>query len=534
MKRYELLPAAAALVALVMSASACDQGLSGLNENPNAPTDVGAEYLLPQALQSTVEYANYNTWFTLEFTGLFAQHWAKIQYTDEDRYELRPNIIDGFWNNFYSIPLKDWELIIEKGQATGLANHEAIARIGKVYTFHLMTDIWGDIPFSEALKADDPGSPITAPAYDSQQSIYTAMLAELATAVGMLDASARSFGSEDLIYGGRVAQWRRFANSLRLRLAMRISDVSPAVAQPIVEALATQQLITSNADNFTLAYLGASPNQNPLHENAATALGGSGSRDDHAVSNSLVNMLGALNDPRLAVYAEPAELASLTADFAWCGGAGEPPCHVVYNGQVFRGMRNGVISENVPTPFTLWSRLGSHFRARPETPQPLLTAAEVNFLLAEAAENGWSVGGTAQAYYEAGVRAAFNLWDGADGVDLGTAVQSAYLLQPGVAYGTTPVDGAGNNFELIAEQKWFALYTISGEAFTEYRRTGYPDELLPSFDAAIITTIPGRIPYATIEQSLNAASLDAAITAQAGMGVDGTYAGRVWWDPTAP
>lgn len=533
MKLFKLHLAAAALVTLVVSVSACDQGLTGLNDNPNAPTDVGAAYLLPQALQSTVEYADYNTWFTLEFTGLFAQHWAKIQYTDEDRYELRPNIIDGFWNNFYSGPLRDWQLIIEKGQATGLANHEAIGRIGKVYATHFMTDIWGDIPFSEALQAD-ADQPITAPVYDSQESIYTALLAELATAVAMLDANARSFGDEDLIYGGDVDQWRRFANSLRLRLAMRISDVSPAVAQPIVEALATQPLITSNADNFTFQYLSASPNQNPLHENAAPALGGSGSRDDHAMSNSLINVLGALNDPRIAVYAEPAAKDSLTADFAWCGGGGEPPCHVVYNGQVFRGMRNGVLSENVPTPFTLWSRLGSHFRANPETAQPLLTAAEVNFLLAEAAEKGWSVGGTAQAYYEAGVRAAFNLWDGADGVDLGTAVQDAYLVQPGVAFGTTPVDGAGNNFELIAEQKWLALYTISPEAYAEYRRTGYPDELLPSMNATIITTIPGRIPYATIEQSLNAANLSTAISSQSGLGVDGTYAGRVWWDPTAP
>jgi len=103
-----------------------------------------------------------------------------------------------------------------------------------------------------------------------------------------------------------------------------------------------------------------------------------------------------------------------------------------------------------------------------------------------------------------------------------------------VAYGTTPVDGAGSNFELIAEQKWLALYTISPEAYAEYRRTGYPDELLPSMNATIITTIPGRIPYADIEQSLNSANLAAAISAQSSMGVDGTYAGRVWWDPTAP
>lgn len=528
MKRNKL-QLAAVVATLALSAGACDDGLAELNENPNAPTDVPAQFLLPQAIQSTVEYAGYNTWFTLEFTGLFAQHWAKIQYTDEDRYELRPNVIDGFWNTFYPGPMKDWQTIIEKGQETGIVNHEAIGRIGKVYVAHLITDIWGDVPYLQALRADDPEAPTTSPAYDAQQDIYDAMLTELDVAAGLLDPTRRTFGQEDLIYGGDVTQWEKFANSLRLRLAMRISDVAPGVAQPIVEALAARPLILDNADNFTLQYLDVAPNRNPLFENAAV---GSGSRDDHAVSNSLVNLLGALNDPRIAVYAEPAAVPDPTADFEWCGGVGEPPCGVTVGGQVYRGMRNGVNSGDVPEPIGLWSRPGNHFRANPDAAQPLLTAAEVHFLLAEAAENGWNVGGTAADHYEAGVRAAFDMWEGADGVDLGTSVQTAYLVQPGVAYGTTPADGAGDNYELIAEQKWLALYTTSPEAYAELRRTGYPDEIEPAMDAVVITVVPGRIPYPDIEQSLNSDNLAAAITAQSAMGVDGTYNGRVWWDAT--
>ncbi|MGH7576037.1 MAG: SusD/RagB family nutrient-binding outer membrane lipoprotein [Longimicrobiales bacterium] len=408
-----------------------------------------------------------------------------------------------------------------EGQETGLANHEAIGRIGKVYAMHLVTDLWGDVPYSEALRADDPEKPITTPVYDSQEAIYTAMLAELETAVGLLDSSAESFGSEDLIYGGDVTKWEKFANSLRLRLAMRISGVAPAVAQPIVQDLASRPLITSNADNFTLVYLSADPNRNPLFENHQT-------RNDHAVSNTLVNLLGALGDPRIEVYADPAGTPNPTADYAWCGAAGEPVCHVTFNGELYRGMRNGVNSNAVPTPFSLWSEPGTVFRDQPATPQPLLTAAEVNFLLAEAALNGW--GGVAQDYYEAGIRAGFDLWNGANGVNLGSGVQSAYLAQQGVAWGSTPVDGAGDDRELIAEQKWLALYTISPEAYAEYRRTGYPDEIQPSMDATIISTVPGRIPYPDDEQSLNKANRDAAIAAQSAQGVDGTYKGHVWWD----
>lgn len=528
---------AGVVLGAALLAGACDNGLADVNQNPNQPEDVGAQYLLPRAIVQTVEFGGQNTWFTLEFSGLFAQHWGKIQYTDEDRYLLRPNVIDAFWNGMYAGPLMDWQLIIDKGAAITAAgdanrgnNIQAIGMIGKAYLASIMTDIWGDIPYSQALQADDPDAPTTAPVYDEQSVLYATLLDELETAAGMLNTAGDVFGDADLLFGGDVEAWEKFANSLRLRLAVRMSDANEAAAQPIIEALAADMgtLITDNADNVAFQYTSAAPYRNPLHENAAGGLGGAGTRDDHAVSNTLVSIMGALNDPRLELYANPVEVDSLTFDEDWCGGAGQLPCHVVYNGEVYRGIRNGLLSADVPR-FAIISRLGSYFRANPDTPQPLITAAEVNFLLAEAALKGYAVGGTAQSFYEAGIRAAFDQWDGAGGVDLGTAAQTAYLLQPGVAWGTG--DGAGTEgmLEQIIEQKWLALYTMPWEAYAELRRTGYPDEAEPA-EAAAFDYIPGRIPYPSLEQSLNAENRAAAVARQTT--TNGQYDGTVWWDTT--
>lgn len=521
MRHYKLLTATV-LLGAALATSACDKGLADINDNPNAPTDVPAQYLLPQVERSAVDQIM-TSWFSTEFTTSFTQQTAKIQYTEEDQYRLRENVLNTtFWRPFYADDLKDWQTIIDKGVAAERVNHQAIGMIGKVYSAHFMTDIWGDIPYSQALKGDDPDDPITAPAYDTQEQVYTAMLDQLATAAGMLDPARTSFGSEDIIFGGDVTAWRKFANSLRLRLAMRMSDVAPGVAQPIVESLYSGgDLILTNADNAMFPYLSASPNQHPLHENWKT-------RDDHSTSNTMINMMGALADPRIEVYAEPAAAPDPTRTFAWCDDPGEPVCHVTYNGVVYRGMRNGVNSGAVPEPLGLWSRIGTHWREDgAATPAALLTAAEVHFLLAEAAMKGWNVG-DAQTHYETAIADAFEMYDGVEGVDLGAAVLADYMTHPGVAWGSTPVDGAGDNMELIAEQKWLSLYLNGPEAYAELRRTGYPDEAIPSMDAEL-DFIPGRIPYPDIEQSLNAANLAEAVARQSN---DGLYGGTLWWDTT--
>ncbi len=501
----------AMIAAFALGASACDDGLAELNENPNAPTDVPAQYLLPQAIQSTVEQF-YGQWFNLEFAGLFTQHWAKIQYLEEDLYELRPATIDGWWTTLYASSLKDWQTIVEKGQESDVfVNHEATGRTMKAFTGHIMTDIWGDIPWSEALQGDAE-EPITTPSYDAQADIYTALVGELDAALGLFDPAARTWGSEDLLFGGDIDGWMRFANSLKLRLAVRASDVAPAQATTwINEVLAHPAgLILDNADNASLEFLSAAPNQNPLYENWF------GGRDDHAVSSTLINMLAALNDPRLPVYAEPA-----ANDSVEMGG------HVVYEGEVYRGMTNGTPEEDVP-PINTMSRIGHHWRGPgtqgASTPAYLMTAAEVRFLLAEVAQQGLvaaPLGQTAAQHYNAGVTASLSMWDGADGVSITATDITAYLAQPGVAY-----DGS---LERIIEQKWIALYTNGPEAYAEVRRTGFPDEV-QARTAHAYDFVPGRVPYPDVEQSLNRDKWEAARAAQPDN--DGTYTGTIWWDTT--
>jgi hypothetical protein len=413
-------------------------------------------------------------------------------------------VIDNIWATSYAVTLKDWQVIIEKGQETGLVNHEATGRTMKAFAFHMVTDIWGNVPYSQALQGDSEDH-VTTPVYDSQESIYTHMVAELATAASMFNTGARGWGAEDLIYGGDMAAWARFANSLRLRLAVRMAYAAPAQARQAAEAAASHGagLITSNAQNAVLRYLDSAPNQQPLFVNART-------RDDHAPSKTLVDYMTARNDPRLPIYAEPA----------------------ASDGQ-FRGMQNSVESSAVP-PLSTISRIGAYWRggqgsvaAHPSsasTPSLLVTAAEVHFLLAEAAHRGWGVAGTAQGHYEMGVRAAMAQYDGAMGVAIPSATVDAYLATPGVAWGTAP---SGDNLELIIGQKWLALYTNGFEAYAEYRRTGYPREIQVGPDAAL-PHVPGRIPYPDSEQSLNRDNWTAAKSAQ---GNDGTYTGKVWWMP---
>lgn len=501
----------AAIATLALGGGACDDGLAELNDNPNAPADVPAQVVLPEAIQSTVELFN-GTTFNLEFAGIFSQQWAKIQYVEEDQFVLRPSRIDAWWTSLYAASLADWQLIIEKGQngVPARPNYEATGRVMKAYTGHVMTDVWGDIPWSEALQgaAEEPN---TTPAYDAQEDVYDALVAELDAAIALFDADDLTFGSADLIYQGSPTAWAKFANSLKLRLAVRVSVVDPDQAGIwISEVLASPAgLIDENSENASLVYLESPPNQNPLYENWV------GGRDDHAASKTLVDLMGSLNDPRLPIYAEPVAKDSLEM-----GG------HVIYNGEVYRGMPNGVPEDDVP-PIATISRIGEHWRshtntAAAATPFYLLTAAEVHFLLAEVAERNLAATPmTAAQYYTEGVRLALQLYDGADGVDITAADIATYLAQPGVAYGT-----GDSNMEQIIEQKWLAIYTNGPEAYAEYRRTGYPDEVTIR-SGHTLDHVPGRIPYPDVEQSLNPGNWSAATANQ---GNDGSYTGTVWWD----
>jgi hypothetical protein len=479
---YRQLARTAALGAVIGSLSACSD-LTGLNENPNAPTDVSAEFLLPQALRSGVE-TTFGAGMMMSHTGIWSGHYAQIQYPDEETGLVRPGSMDGYWDGYYSGPLKDIQDVVEKGQATGIANHEGVGLIWRSWAYHQVSDLWGDIPYTQALGGPDN----TTPVYDSQEAVYNGLLDDLAAGAALLDPDGADFGDGDILYDNDMELWRRFANSLRMRLAMRMVNADPATAQAEFVAAYNAGGFQSNADNAMLAWPG-SPYENPLYENWLT-------RDDHSVSAALVDKLIELNDPRLELYAEPA-----ASDGA------------------FRGHANGM--DDPPLTLASYSRIGDFWRANgAATPAAIMTYAEVLFLQAEAAQRGWITGSPATLYADA-IRASMNLYDAQSPSGNPTDAEiTAYLLEPGVVY--NPLTG----LEQIHTQLWIALYANANETFSHWRRTDEP-ELTPGPDLRV-SRIPIRFSYPSGEQSYNSANLAAAVQRQGG-GND--LVTPVWWMP---
>lgn len=466
----------ALLVGMVLGLGACNDTLTEANVNPNAPTDVGAEFLLPQAIRSGVE----QTWGSfpmLSHTAIWAYQAVQIQYPDEEEGIVRPGSIQGFWDGYYSGPLTDIQTVVDKGAETGRGKVEGVGRIWKAWLFHLVTDRWGDVPYSEALL----GAENTTPAYDPQQQIYQDLIQELTEGASLVGSGGLGFGSGDILYGDNMDAWRKFANSLRMRLAMRMSEVDPGGAQAAFTAAYNAGGFTSNADDANLNWPG-SPYRNPLFENWQ-------GRDDHGISALMVNTLKALNDPRLELYAEPA----------------------AEDGE-YRGLQNGDITPELSLAW--YSRIGDYWRANgAATPTPIMTYGEVLLLQAEAAARGW-IAGDAASLYEAGIRAHMTRFDYSTAPT--EAEIDAYLAQP-------QINVASPSLEDIQLQQWIGLYLNGGEAWANVRRTGVPNRE-PGPDLTL-SRIPTRFYYPTLEQSLNLASYQAAVSR---IGTDALTT-KVWW-----
>jgi hypothetical protein len=491
------------MVGLAVGATACQTDLTALNQNPNNPTSAPANPLFTNATESTIRTFN-GSFNTLSMTALWAQHIAQVQYVDEDRGHIRPTTVDALFSGQYIGPLEDLQKVIVGADSAKLANTSGPAKVMQSWIFQNMTDLWGDIPYSEAL-AGDIGGP-SKPKYDPQKDIYYGMLKTLTDATnamkGGLTVNDGGLGSADPIYKGDVTKWVKFSNSLRARMAMRISKADPAksAAELAAAFAAPGGLITSNADNAKLAYPGDGVYDNPWAANFA-------GRDDHRMSKTIMDTLIALNDPRLPIYAQPTK-ADPTK---------------------YAGLQNGLDNNTAAPFFNTTSRPGAIFypgatvygtfgtSAGKQTPNYLVTAAEVAFIQAEAAEKGiGGLPGTAASYYNAGVTLSITQWGA-------TAAQAAtYLAQPGVAYA-----GGATGLKQIGLQKWLSMFSQPNEAWSEWRRTGNPasihagPEMYPD-----VPDVPRRLVYSGAEQSVNAASLADAIARQ---GPD-LYSTRVWWD----
>lgn len=472
---------AALPAALALGAAGCDQGLTELNENPNQPEVAAAEYLFTNAVEAAVGRTT-GELLNMDLTGLFVQHYAESRFSEQDRYEISDGNSQSHWTGFYAGPLQDLTEVVAKGEAENRPNVRALGMIMRAWTFQVVTDLWGDVGYSQALRIRQPDAGNTVE-YDPQSAIYAGLQAELRDAAALLNPAQPAMGPADPVYNGNVERWRRFANSLRLRMAMRLSDRAPqAAAAEFADALG-DGVMTSNADNAVLWYLANGTNGHPIYEYENIP------RIDHAISSTMVDSLKSLNDPRLRFYAKPTSTGT-------------------YRGELPGDTRD--------QPLNSISRIGEWF-ARADAPSYIMTYAEVLFLQAEAAQRGWITGDPA-ALYQAAIRAhltQFNIANDAFN-DIPADSVNAYLAQPRVQY-------AG--LQSIALQKWIALYGNGPEAFAEWRRLDSPT-LVPGRDALNERRIPVRLPYPVSEQSLNGDNLAAAVSRQGGASLNH----RVWWD----
>lgn len=492
---------AVALVGIAV-ATACKTDLTALNENPNSPTSAPAGALFTSATRSSL--ANiYNSFNSLSMTELFAQHIAQVQYIDEDRGHIRSTTLDDLFTNLYVGPLQDYNKILLKADSASLPSTSGPSKVMQSWVFQNLTDLWGDVPYSEALKGE---AAKFTPTYDAQKDIYYGLLATLTQAstsmAGGNSTNDPGLGNADPIYKGVVTKWAQLSNSLRARLAMRMSNADPAKAQTELTAAFAAGMMLSNADNASMVWPGDGVYDNPWAANFA-------GRDDHRMSKTLIDALVSTNDPRLPIFAQPTE----------------------DNAAVYAGLQNGLDNTTASSQFSSTSRPGAIFypgatvygtfgtAAGKATPSYIMTYAEVAFIQAEAAER--SMGGLTPAqaagFYNAGVTASITQWGG-------TAAQAAaYLAQPSVAY--TP---GATGLQKIGLQKWIALFTQGNEAWSEWRRTGFPATIQPGPN--MYPDVPGgvllRLPYPPNEQSVNQPGLDAAIARQ---GLDATNT-KVWWD----
>lgn len=492
---------ALAAAVVTFGLTACNEAFEKINTNPNNPLITKTSFLLTNAQKRMMD-DTWDEWFNGRRGNQLAQYWASNQYSGESRYAFRVNITNNYWANFYARSLQDLEEIIRLNENTSGAyadfgkpnNQIAIAKTLKAWLYQNMTDSWGPLPFSQALK----GKETLLPAYDSQETIYMGLLDLLNDAINKFDDTDSGLQG-DQIYKGDIAKWKRFANSLKLRVALRMIDVKPTEASAAAAEAIAAGVMQSNSDNALFPYVNGAPNNNPLSEDFKT-------RNDFAASNIMVDELTRLNDPRIGFFYAPT--ASSVA-------AGNP----VFVGEVY-GLTE---SDAALTTDNNISQRNSQILAE-SAPGIFMDYAQVEFMLAECAERGIAGAGSAATHYSDGITASMNYWD-ANSTLTATAI-SNYLAQPEVDYAT--LIGAGETWkQVIGRQKWIALYAQGIQGWAEYRRLDFGILQPPASGALDGSGIPYRMKYPVDEQTLNGDQYAAGVSLLGGPDALDT---KLWWD----
>jgi hypothetical protein len=463
----------------------CDKvkDFGNTNLNPNATTSPIPSALLTNTIARMANDLVFDAGGVNTGSGLYAQLFSETQYTEVSRYN-KPTY--NFDNPYYVGPLEDLQNIINYNTDPGTApiaakygsnkNQIAVARILKAHYFKMLTDEIGDIPYFNALKGVG-----TVP-YDKQQDIYPDLIKELKEAVDQFDGGLPAQG--DVLFGGDISKWKKYANSLRLLLALNLQKVDPAKGKTEFNAALTHSagVISSNADNVTVAFPGGNyPNTFYNYYNITQ-------RKDYAVSKTVTDRLTTTSDPRLSAYA------------------------VNSTGFPYGLTRDNAVAYANANPS--WSFILSAANRQDFSPIVVIGAANIDLARAEAAQLGWTSENVA-TLYATGIMHSFQQWGVYD-----PTTYANYMANGSIAL--TP----GTEMQKIATQEWITWYPNGLEAFNVYRRTGFP-ALVP---APGLTTIPRRMPYGANDYSYNPANVADAASRYVVNGISDSQYGRIWWD----
>ncbi len=461
-------------------------------ELPDNIDPKNAKTVSPNALFTQAEYALFQQVAELDYnlncSRFLAQYLSEVTYTNETRYNFSDRQVpDNFSGILYRdalFNLKDCGQQIAAKAITpsfteGIQKNQlTIINLLEIYAYHVLVDQFGDTPYSEALM----GAENSRPAYDDALTIYQDLITRLNTVITDLDDTFSGFGDADILYNDDIVLWKKFAASLKLRIALRMADVPSMNSSALVSQALSAGVFTDQSESAIFHFYGIAPYVNPYYQ--AFVLN---ARKDFCPTNTIIDMMNTLNDPRRAIW------------------------FTEYPAGTYTGLPYG---KSGSSSYSKFSHIADNIRIDPEYPAVVMDYVEVEFLLAEAAAR--NLGGVtgAATHYNNAILASMAYWGVSD------ADAATYLARPDVAYATA----TGTYKQKIGTQKWLGLFDRGVEGWAEWRRLDFPILTVPP--GLTYADIPVRMPYPFNENKMNKVNYEAASAAIGGDEVST----KLFWD----
>lgn len=463
--------------------SSCTKNFEDFNTDKKRPTEVPGNFLFANA---QVAYANQYSSSNVNLNNwkLWAEYWTETTYTDESNYDVvTRNIGNSLFRAYYVDMLNDLnqaKIVLTEEVVDGdvakaeKANKLLIIDLMEVTIYHEMISLFGNIPYSQALDIENP-----TPVYDDAYTIFKDLITRVQNDVSNLNPAYGSFGTDDLMMGGDVTMWFKYGNSLLVKMGMLIANSDETLSKSVVEGAYAGAF--GYGERCTFNYPGGA-NSNPLFQDLVQS-----GRHDFVPANTIVDMMNNLEDPRRPAY------------------------FTIYNDSAYIGGDYGYSN-----PFSQLSHIADRIQAD-NYGSVLSDYSDLAFYLAEAVERGYNVTGTAEEWYNSGIRSSMEYW-GVASADVDT-----YLARPDVAYASA----TGDWKQKIATQSWLTYYVRGLEGWTVYRRLGYPVmNLPPSPEQSANGEVPRRMTYPINEQTLNPSNYASAASAVGG----DNLSTKLFWD----